>query len=63
MIAHYETLDKEKYHLWWCKSHRREATHVWTDENGNRRICCDPKLGGIMLPCNCERHIRTGQKP
>ncbi len=33
--------------LWWCNSHGRKATHV--DEDGRHR--CDPKLGGIMLPC------------
>ena len=32
---------------WWCTSHRREATHV--DAKGH--ACCDPKLGGILLPC------------
>lgn len=26
----------------WCKSHKRMATH------GDK---CDPKLGGILLPC------------
>ena len=34
-------------YLWWCRVHRRAATH--TDKNGKR--CCDPKLGGILLPC------------
>lgn len=33
--------------LWWCNSHGREATH--TNKRGER--CCDPKLGGILLPC------------
>ena len=33
--------------VWWCNSHRREATHV--RDNGER--CCDPKLSGILLPC------------
>jgi hypothetical protein len=32
---------------WWCNSHQREATHTRAD--GTR--CCDPKLGGILLPC------------
>ena len=32
----------------WCKSHRREATHIGRD--GRRE--CDPKLGGILLPCD-----------
>ena len=33
--------------LWWCNSHGRRAT--WVDGMGRR--CCDPKLGGILLPC------------
>ena len=33
--------------FWWCNSHKRKATHL--DKNG--RIRCDPKLGGITLPC------------
>ncbi len=32
----------------WCRAHRREATH--TDKDGRRQ--CDPKLGGIMIPCD-----------
>lgn len=32
---------------WWCESHNREATH--RDIDGEP--CCDPKLGGILLPC------------
>lgn len=35
--------------LWWCNSHGRKATHV--NHLGNH--CCDPKLGGILLPCFC----------
>lgn len=35
---------------WWCKSHQRYATHF--KKNGDR--CCDPKLGGITLPCYAE---------
>ena len=34
--------------VWWCNSHKRQATH--TDAHGRR--CCDPALGGILLPCN-----------
>lgn len=32
---------------YWCNSHRREATHKRAD--GSR--CCNPRLGGILLPC------------
>lgn len=37
---------------WWCNSHERWATHVWS--NGDIRgwqHCCAPSLGGILLPC------------
>jgi len=34
--------------VWWCNSHQRQATH--TDQQGRR--CCEPALGGILLPCN-----------
>lgn len=34
---------------WWCNSHQRPATHV---RDGTFH-CCDPNLGGILLPCDC----------
>lgn len=34
--------------MWWCKSHRRRATH--TDALG--RYHCDPGLVGIFPPCD-----------
>jgi hypothetical protein len=49
--------------LYWCTSHRREATHKRADG----QPCCDPKLSGILLPCHCvsyklnEEAIRAGQ--
>lgn len=36
--------------IWWCNTHKREATHI--DKNGNHR--CDPNLGGILMPCNVD---------
>lgn len=42
--------------LWWCNTHRREATHIHRKTYGDTveiRHCCDPKLGGIMIPCLC----------
>jgi len=33
---------------WWCNAHQREATYL----SGDGRRKCDPKLGGIMLPCD-----------
>ena len=38
-----------KNELWWCNIHRRQATYV----RNETYHCCDPKLGGIMIPCNC----------
>lgn len=34
--------------MYWCKVHAREATH---ERFGVP--CCDPKLPGIKLPCQC----------
>lgn len=34
--------------LFWCNSHQRRATHISHGEP-----CCDPRLGGILLPCRC----------
>lgn len=34
----------------WCTVHKRKASHI--DVHGN--VCCDPNLGGIMLPCKVE---------
>ena len=35
--------------LFWCNSHQRKATHI---NMYNHTMVCDPKLGGIMLPCS-----------
>ena len=40
--------DSEEKSGWWCNSHCREATH--TNKEGKK--CCDPDLGGILLPCD-----------
>lgn len=32
--------------LWWCNSHQREADFEYL----GRRMC-NPRLGGIMIPC------------
>jgi hypothetical protein len=43
---------------WWCTTHKRIATYVWTSTGQRHRglmRCCNPKLGGILLPCQCER--------
>jgi hypothetical protein len=41
-----EAILKQSDGIWWCNSHQREAT--WIGPRGRE---CDPKLGGIMLPC------------
>ena len=32
---------------YWCKTHNRDATHRKDDGS----YVCDPKLGGIAMPC------------
>src|ERR1700685_3364615 len=54
----YWTIDKGS---WWCKSHNRAATHMSQRPDGSQRHCCNPALGGIMLPCECEE--LPGDKP
>lgn len=44
-------MSDEQPHFWWCKTHQREARHF--DEK--RGWICDPKLGGILMPCDVER--------
>lgn len=42
--------------LAWCNAHERRATHIFLDNRSTpntARLCCDPKLGGIMIPCRC----------
>jgi hypothetical protein len=43
--------------IWWCNSHQRFANYIRTREQDEKIIDrihhCDPKLGGILLPCNC----------
>lgn len=39
--------------FWWCNSHRRSATHILKYDDGREAHHCDPRLGGIMLPCVC----------
>lgn len=39
---------------WWCNIHERVASHVMFrsgDEKPTHH--CDPKLGGVMMPCVC----------
>jgi hypothetical protein len=44
-ISSYQLADNNE--LWWCNSHQRRATYVRNETDH----CCDPNLGGIMLPC------------
>lgn len=43
--------------LWWCNSHNRQATYLFTKTiNGvlNRQEpCCDPKSSGLLITCSC----------
>ena len=49
MVVYAEAQDEE---TWWCNSHQRRATHMYFHAGHNGVFhCCDPKLGGIMLPC------------
>lgn len=43
-----------RFSRWWCRIHKREADHLMLTPY-QKRVHCDPKLGGIMLPCECER--------
>ena len=36
---------------YWCDTHKRKATHI----NSRVEACCDPKLGGIMMPCKTRK--------
>lgn len=36
--------------LWWCNAHQRQATFF---DGSSASLRCDPKLGGIMIPCDC----------
>lgn len=36
---------------YWCDTHNRKATHI----NSLVEPCCDPKLGGIMMPCKTRK--------
>lgn len=56
----------ESGELWWCNNHRRRATHILTYSDGHKAHHCDPKLGGIMLPCSCvvtPEAEESGEKP
>lgn len=35
---------------WWCHPHHRPATAFRKDGT----VCCDPKLGGITMPCQVQ---------
>lgn len=50
MLVRYEVDDSSK--KWWCTSHKRYATYIRIHDNDTIIHCCDPTLGGIMLPCH-----------
>lgn len=41
--------------VWWCNSHQRKAEYISLKEGYliHNEHCCNPRLGGILLPCNC----------
>jgi len=47
---------KDQKQIWWCKVHKREATYTWNKPGFliHGKITCDPKLGGILAPCQSE---------
>lgn len=51
-MAEYFLLSPEEHQ--WCRVHRRTATCIRYAAAGQPPVaCCDPKLGGIMVPCDC----------
>lgn len=46
---------KHKFENFYCESHNRKATHICikVQDDGFVHVYfhCDPKLGGILLPC------------
>lgn len=51
MPADYRERTDDK--LWWCNSHGRQATYIMTTGDGKEHPVCNPKLGGITIPCRC----------
>jgi hypothetical protein len=41
--------------IWWCDVHDRQATHP---DKRTGEYQCDPKLGGIMMPCRVRSTVR-----
>lgn len=43
--------------VWWCDAHNRQATHLinMVSHPDFGKHCCDPILGGIMIPCSCSK--------
>ncbi len=42
---------------WWCRIHGRSATHILRREGMDDEPHCNPELGGIMFPCQCEFRV------
>jgi hypothetical protein len=60
MTVQYIPLVNKK--LWWCNTHQRWATHEQKKDGGMSVPHCDPKKGGIMMPCFCVLRF-DGKKP
>jgi hypothetical protein len=50
----YQLMDG-RFTKWFCRSHRREADHICLNPRGRIEVKCAPDLGGITIPCQCER--------
>lgn len=56
MIPGTEYVKASELIMGWCNTHNRRATYYFINNNSKPAtadLCCDPKLGGIMLPCMC----------
>lgn len=39
--------------IWWCNTHQRKADSIYERGVFKGEHRCSPKLGGIMIPCEC----------
>jgi hypothetical protein len=53
-VRTFATVKHDRKEAWWCHVHKREAKFLV-----NGRPCCDPALGGITMPCQCELATET----
>lgn len=48
-------VNNKENEFWWCNTHGREANHIHDNEGyiSHKKRCCDPKLGRILMACQC----------